>query len=237
MKLDICIVEDSKMDAKILKLILETYLDERHIIYTIKTYDTGLAFFADYEEGYITPTTLFMDIFLPKSNGLEICRKMRHMGYSGDILITTETKDHAIDAFSVDARGYILKPYNAPDVLDVLERVCRYASIRTLTIKKQKRMIHIPLAEILYIESIAPNCTIHCLDNVIYTIRKKLDTIETEIDDSHFLRCHKSYLVNMDYISAASEDFELTDGTVIPIRKTETKYIKDAYKKFTEEHK
>ena len=181
MKLDICIVEDSKMDAKILKLILETYLDERHIIYTIKTYDTGLAFFADYEEGYITPTTLFMDIFLPKSNGLEICRKMRHMGYSGDILITTETKDHAIDAFSVDARGYILKPYNAPDVLDVLERVCRYASIRTLTIKKQKRMIHIPLAEILYIESIAPNCTIHCLDNVIYTIRKKLDAIETEI--------------------------------------------------------
>ena len=237
MKLDICIVEDSKMDAKILKLILETYLDERHIVYTIKIYDTGLAFFADYEEGYITPTTLFMDIFLPKSNGLEICRKMRHMGYAGDILITTETKDHAIDAFSVDARGYILKPYNAPDVFDVLERICRYASIRTLTIKIRQRIINIPMADILYVESNNPNITIHCLDNVIYTIRKKLDAIEAELNDTHFLRCHKSYLVNMDYISAAPDDFVLTDGTVIPIRKADVKFYKEEYKKFAEEHK
>ena len=237
MKLDICIVEDSKMDAKILKVILESYLEERHIIYTIKTYDTGVAFFSDYEEGFISPTTLFMDIFLPKSNGLEICKRMRSMGYSGDILITTETIDHAIDAFSVDARGYIMKPYNSADVLDVLERVCRYASIRTLTIKVRQRMIKIPMADILYVESHDPNCTIHCLDNIIYTIRKKLDAIEAELDDSHFLRCHKSYLVNMDHITAAASDFVMSNGAIVPIRKTDIKYFREAYRKFEEEHK
>ena len=145
--------------------------------------------------------------------------------------------DNLLDAFSVEARGYILKPYNASDVFDVLERICRYASIRTLTLKIRQRLINIPMADIMYVESNNPNITIHCLDNVIYTIRKKLDVVEADLNDTHFLRCHKSYLVNMDYITAASDDFVLTDGTVIPIRKTDVKFYKEEYKKFAEEHK
>lgn len=162
MKLDICIVEDSKIDSKILKVILESYFEEHHIVYTIKIYSTGLAFYADYKEGFISPTTLFMDVFLPKTNGLDICKKMRESGYAGDILITTETKDHAIEAISVDARGYILKPYNAPDVYEILDKICKYASIRTFTVKTRQRVVRIPVSDILYVESIEANCVIHC---------------------------------------------------------------------------
>ena len=237
MKLDICIVDDSKIEAKILKVILDTYLEERHFDYTIKIYDTGLAFYADFEEGYIHPTTLFMDIFLPKSNGLEICKKMRSKGYAGDILITTETKDHVMEAFKVDARAYILKPYNSQDVFEVLEKVCRYAQYRTYTLKTRQRQIRIPVSDIMYIESHEATCTFHCLNNIIYTIRKKLDAVEEELHDEHFLRCHKSYLVNMDYITAASEDFTLNTGDIVPIRKNDTKVIKDAYEQFMEKYK
>lgn len=237
MKLDICIVDDSKIDAKILKVILETYLEERHFDYTIKIYDTGLAFYADFEEDFIHPTTLFMDIFLPKSNGLEICKKMRSKGYAGDILITTETKDHVMDAFRVDARAYILKPYNSQDVFEVLEKVCRYAQYRTYTLKTRQRQIRIPVSDILYIESHEAICTFHCVNNIIYTIRRKLDVIEEELHDEHFLRCHKSYLVNMDYITAASEEFTLSSGDTVPIRKTDIKTMKDAYENFMEKFK
>lgn len=235
MKLDICIVEDEKIDAKVLKVILEDYLIKHHFEYTIKIYETGRAFFADFEEGYISPTTIFMDIFLPNSNGLEICQKMRSMGYVGDILITAETKEHALEAIKVDARAYILKPYKAPEVFEVLEKVCRYALYRTYALKVRQRFVKIPLAEIMYVESNAPSCTFYCMNNIIYTIRKKLDAIEEEMNDVHFLRCHKSYLVNMDFISAAEGSaFKLTSGDVVPIKTTDTKAVLDAYNNFME---
>lgn len=235
MKLDICIVEDEKIDAKVLKVILEDYLVKRHFDYTIKLYDTGVAFFSDFEEGYISPTTIFMDIFLPHSNGLEICKKMRSMGYVGDILITAETKDHALDAIKVDARAYILKPYKSQEIFEVLEKVCRYAMYRTYTLKTRQRFVKIPLSEIMYVESNGAVCTFFCMNNIIYTIRKKLDVIEEEMNDIHFLRCHKSYLVNMDFITAAEQNnFVLTSGDTVPIRTTDPKSVLSAYENFVE---
>lgn len=56
MKLDVFIVEDTKIDAKILTVILENYFEEKHISYSIEIYDTGLAFYSDYVEGYINPS-------------------------------------------------------------------------------------------------------------------------------------------------------------------------------------
>lgn len=238
MKLDIFIVEDTKIDAKILALILEDYLERKHINYTIHIYDTGLAFYSDFEEGFISPTTLFMDIFLPKSNGLELCRKMREKGFTGDILITSETKDHSIDAFSVDARAYILKPYNAESVYKVLDRVCQYSSIRTYTFKIRRSTYNVPVSDICYIESNDRRCTLHCRDNITYTIYKKLDDIANELSDSHFIRCHKSYYVNMDCVTDLTSDgFKMLCGDTVPIKQTDLKYVKETYANFCKKYR
>lgn len=237
MKRSIYIVEDTKIDAQILSVILENYLDDKHIDYSIKTYDTGVAFYADYEEGYISPSIVFMDIFLPHSNGLEICRKMRAKGYAGDIIITTETKDHALEAFEVDARGYILKPYNAQDIFRMLDRVCQYASIRTFTFKIRQQIFHVPVSDICYVEANSNKCTLHCHENVIYTTYKKLSDIEKEIADKRFVRCHKSYLVNMDCIEKVTDCFTMECGDIVPIRQTDLKSIRDAFLKYEEKYK
>ena len=237
MKKAIYIVEDTKIDAQILQVILENYLDEKHIDYSINIYDTGLAFYADYEEGYINPSIVFMDIFLPKSNGLEICKKMRAKGYPGDIIITTDTKDHALEAFEVDARGYIMKPYNAQDIFRTLDRVCQYASIRTFTFKIRQQIFHVPVSDICYIESNSNKCTIHCHENVIYTVYKKLSDIEKELSDTRFIRCHKSYLVNMDCIAKVTDCFTMECGDTVPIRQTDLKNIRDSFLKYEEKYK
>lgn len=238
MKLDIFIVEDTKIDAKILALILEDYLERKHISYSIHIYDTGLAFYSDFEEGFIAPTTLFMDIFLPKSNGLELCRKMREKGFTGDILITSETKDHSIDAFSVDARAYICKPYNAAEIFNVLQRVCQYSSIRTYTFKIRQRIYNVPVADVCYVESNAKRCTLHCRGSITYTIYKKLDEIADELSDAHFIRCHKSYYVNMDCVTELNADgFIMLCGDTVPIKQTDLKYVKETYANFCKKYR
>lgn len=238
MNLNVCIVEDSKVDAKVLKCVLDDYFEEKHFKYNIKTYDTGLEFFADYEDGYICPTTLFIRIVLPNSNGLDICKKLRSKGFAGDIVFVTDKPEYAIDAFSVDARGYILKPYSPKHVHDVLDRVTSFASLQTLPIKIRGQIIKVPVFSIMYVESDRSNCTIHCRNDQTYTCHAKLDDIEKDIDNVKFIRCHKSFLVNMNYVASCSAaEFVLSDGSIIPIRRQDAKLIKDTYEHFVEENR
>ena len=233
MNLNVCIVEDSKVDSDVMKTVLKNYFEDKHFNYSIKTYDTGVEFFDDYKDGYICPTTLFIRIVLPNSNGLDICKKLREDGFMGDIVFVTDKPEYAIDAFSVDARGYILKPYSPQHVFEVLDRVTSFSSLQTIAIKIGRQFIKVPIFGIMYIESCAHDCVFHCRQGSVYTSRCKLDDVQADINNSKFIRCHKSYLVNMNYVQSISpNEFIMSDGSAIPITKKDSVMIKDIYERF-----
>ena len=235
MNLNVCIVEDSKVDADVMKTVLKNYFEDKHFNYSIKTYGTGVEFFDDYKDGYVCPTTLFIRIVLPNSNGLDICKKLREDGFMGDIVFVTDKPEYAIDAFSVDARGYILKPYSPQHVFEVLDRVTSFSSLQTIAIKLGRQFIKVPIFGIMYVESNAHDCIFHCRQGSDYTSRCKLDDVETDINNSKFIRCHKSYLVNMNYVQSISpNEFIMSDGSAIPISKKDSKTVNDIYTHFKE---
>lgn len=233
MNLNVCIVEDNEVDAQVMKTVLKNYFENKHFNYSIKTYGTGVEFFDDYNDGDICPTTLFIRIILPNSNGLDICKKMRKKGFAGDIIFVTDNPEYAIDAFNVDARGYILKPYSPKHVFEVLDRVTSFSSLQTIAIKLGRQFIKVPIFGIMYIESCAHDCVFHCRQGSEYISRCKLDDVQTDINNSKFIRCHKSYLVNMNYVQSISpNEFIMSDGSAIPITKKDSVMIKDIYERF-----
>ena len=235
MNLNVCIVEDSEVDAQVMRTVLKNYFEDKNFSYSIKTYGTGVEFFDDYKDGYICPTTLFIRIVLPNSNGLDICKKLRSEGFAGDIVFVTDKPEYAIDAFSVDARGYILKPYSPQHVFDVLDRVTSFSSLQAIAIKIGRQLVRVPVFSIMYVESSAHDCIFHCRHDTNYTSRCKLDEVQKEIDSFKFVRCHKSYLVNMNYVQAVSAtEFTMSDGSTIPITKNDSATIQDIYKRFRE---
>lgn len=233
MKLSICICEDTDIYLALLEGMLESYLSSRFYDYKIDKYEVGGTLLADYQEGYIHPDLVFMDILLPDTNGIDNCRKLREMGYTGDIIFITGSQDHAVEAFDVDARGYIVKPFNLLQISETLDRILRYASIRTLVIKSKRSVSRVPLPEILYVESQRMLCRVHCAGGVIYTVYKKLSEIEQEINDRMFLRCHQSYLVNMNEIVSVQHGvFILKTGDTVPIRRNGMKEIRQKYNEY-----
>ena len=57
-------------------------------------------------------------------------------------------------------------------------------------------------------------------------VYSKLDSFEEKLSDSRFLRCHQSYLVNMQYVAGiVDSDFIMIDDQMIPIRKSGRKLI------------
>ena len=55
------------------------------------------------------------------------------------------------------------------------------------------------------------------------------EMIEGELGDRRFLRCHQSFLVNMDQVQSADQAFHLSSGDAVPIRQRELKRIRERY--------
>ena len=83
--------------------------------------------------------------------------------------------------------------------------------------------------DIMYIESRRMNVRIVCCHGTEHSIRKKLDEVQEELSGCRFLRCNRSYIVNMDYITDADEDFTMENGDRIPIKVREKKQIRKRY--------
>ena len=67
----------------------------------------------------------------------------------------------------------------------------------------------------------------------MHVARGKLSDIEPHLD-GRFLRCHQSYIVNMDEIKDASDHFEMISGDIVPIRQREAAKIRNLYENYIE---
>ena len=90
-------------------------------------------------------------------------------------------------------------------------------------------MKNLDYRDILYLESRGHRVVIHLVQQCEEVIYAKLDELEKNMDDDRFVRCHKSFLVNMDYVREAQKDFEMEDGTVVPIRTHGRKEVINTY--------
>ena len=95
---------------------------------------------------------------------------------------------------------------------------------------KCRRQYRYPFVdEILYLESDRHTVTLHMLDGSVLETAEKLGNLEKKIEDPRFLRCHQSFLVNMDHITDVEEEFLLRNGERVPIRVRVRKDVLDAY--------
>ena len=87
--------------------------------------------------------------------------------------------------------------------------------------------------DIIYIESRGRNLRVVCSGGTEHMIRKKLADIQAELIQPRFLKCNQSFIVNMDYIAYADEDFTMDNGDIVPIKVRERKKIREQYFTYT----
>ncbi len=72
------------------------------------------------------PNLIFMDIYLPDNGhnsyplGMEAAKELRNMNYKGKIVFLTTSREHALEAFDVDALQYMVKPVSEEKMFSVL---------------------------------------------------------------------------------------------------------------------
>ncbi len=226
MKIAIC--DDSTMDREMVRELLHEYLLCRSIPYTMTEYENGMNLVYDIEEGGYYDL-IFLDIIMDGLHGMEIARKLRRVGCGGKIIFLTSTAEFAVDSYEVEASGYLLKPHNYEKLSHLLDRLIDRSRLGQYHVSIRSTIVSIPFGEIVYVESRNNVCILHRSDGTEYTVYRKLSEIEAELNDSRFLRCHQSYIVNMSYIARADKQFELTTGDVVLIRQRSLKELRKVY--------
>lgn len=230
----IAICDDSNFDIDLLKEFLENYFLDNPIEYIIDDFNSGTSLIYEIQDGKNYDVVFLDIIYMDEALGIDIARKLRNMGFNGNIIFTTGTERFAIDGYDVNATDYLLKPYGYDKLCRAMNKVVGSYGANVLRIRHRNSIVRINYKDILFIESNNSKCIVHIKDGSTYNMYKKLDEIENDLNDIRFLRCHQSYLVNMDYIKKADKQFELVNGDIVNIRQRMLKKIKDQYYEYIE---
>lgn len=174
---------------------------------------------------------VFLDIYMPGCSGVDVARRIRAVDRDVSILFATTSQDHGLESFQVQASDYLVKPIRPEDVARALDWWLAHIPepLRCLCVSSEWERREIPLFAIQYIEVRGHQSNIHTAGQVV-PARRGLDELERAIDSRDFLRCHRSFLVNMNYIAGlAGADFRMADGSRVPIRCSDAARIRSRF--------
>lgn len=177
---------------------------------------------------------VFSEILLPGISGLDMAKQLKDRPNPPVIVFVTSSPDYCLDSYDIGVEGYLLKPIQRDKFERAFERFLLPLCVpsRTLDVYSNRLKIHVPIHTILYVESIGRKCLIHT-SSIIYETNLALSSIEETIADSRFVRCYRSYLVNMQFIADFKQDrILLTNGEYIPLTLRKRSHIVQIYQQF-----
>ena len=184
-------------------------------------YETAKQLLFDLEEKILTTDILLFDINMPEMSGIEAAQKLRNMGYKGEIVFLTVSKNHMLNAFDVRAFNYIIKGEMQNDrVKKILREVLMIAD------EKSKEYIlftgigeirNIPVLSIKYFEVKGKIVTVY-YGSKSFEFVSTIGKLENILFTRGFIRVHRSFMVSTVMIKSFSyEEITLIDGTLIPV--------------------
>ena len=180
----------------------------------------------------LKPDLVFLDIEMPGHSGLELLDFFDEQEVSFSVIFVTAYNSYAIKAFKLSAVDYLLKPVEPDDIEQAIERFRRrtlkernnsYTALREnlkegildrIAVPDANSIKFLLLDDILYFKADNTYTDIYFADGNKLTISRTLKNIEDTVSNAQFFRCHKSYIVNLKYLT----DYVKSDGGYLVIK-------------------
>ena len=158
------------------------------------------------------PDVIFLDVEMPKMNGMEVAKILMELKKRPLIVFATAYPDFAAEAFRYEATDYLLKPYDEDRLQQTIQRIEKLLAnpvepthevakpLGKLAVEVDGEIFYIEPKEVIYIyrdEKVSKIIT----TSQSYEVRTTLKELESRLIPFSFFRIHKSFLVNLTYIS------------------------------------
>lgn len=206
-------------------IIVEDEAPARRLIKKFVETDSVLEIIAEYDNGFdgvkgineLKPDIVFLDVQMPKLNGFEVAELL---DCSPHIIFTTAFDQYAIKAFEINAVDYLLKPFSKDRLLQAVKKVelrlggwsepvknalaesyrdGKKETLERIAVKAGNKIRVIQSDDIFFIRADDDYTHIHTRDKS-YMKEKTMKYFETFLNADVFVRCHRSFIVNVTQI-------------------------------------
>lgn len=236
------IVEDEKASRDALRAMLARYCGEVDVIGEAEGVRKGIQMIREKK-----PDVVFLDIQMPDGSGFRLLEETRDERF--EVIFTTAFDQFGIRAIKYSALDYLLKPIDADELIQAVNKLKKQefrlrasqhidALLENLKHPEEAQKIVLSTAERIYVVDVDE--IIRCESDNYYTrffflnnkpllISKTLKEHEALLAEHHFIRPHKSHLVNVKYIKQYSRSaggiLILDDGSEIPVSRRKREMV------------
>lgn len=239
------IIDDEQLARDLIRNYLAGY-DEIQIIGECENGFEGVRQIAE-----VKPDLVFLDIQMPKLNGFEMLELIED---PPEIIFITAHNEYAIKAFELNAVDYLLKPYSRERLIAAVQKATDRIrqnkparinlgqlvqqplteKLERIVVKTGNKIKVIPVEKIIYLEAQDDYIMIYT-DEGKYLKQGTMKYYETHLDESKFIRVHRSYIVRIDQVVQLEpyvKDtyiLKLKNGTALKISRSGLKNLKEKF--------
>lgn len=209
------LVDDEPDGIKTLQKMLARYCPSVNVLATC-----GSAAAAKEQIELLNPDLLFLDIQMPGKSGIDLIRELADRKF--EIIFVTAHNEYLLQALQYSAADYLLKPVDEDRLVEAVQRAEKrmqegkreeitetllynigkagQPSEMRLCLPTLKGFMILKLDDIVYCEAERSYTVFHLEDKKTVTVSKPLLEYENILDDTHFFRVHKSFLINLRHV-------------------------------------
>lgn len=212
-----CIVVEDELPAS---RILEKYISDLEQLELVKCCSNAFEAAAVLKEEKID--LIFLDIHLPKLSGINFVKTLSN---PPKVIFTTAYPQYAIEGFELDAVDYLLKPFsferfiksvNKLELNSVMSVPVNSKEMDYVFIKTDKKIIRLDISGLKYVESQSDYIRLVSEKDAILVLQS-LKYMENILPGEEFLRCHKSFIINLKYVDRITGNIIKIGDQEIPI--------------------
>lgn len=197
----IAIVDDEKLaSSRVQRLLLELGYED------IKVFNDATLALEDMKKNIYD--VVFLDIQMPKINGLELANEILALSSNTFIIFQTAFEEFAIEAFKIGGLDYILKPTTLENIEKSMNKVKKYIDSKPQAPHNKKLMGRwgskiylVDIDDIYYIKADLDEIIVR-VDIASVYVKKKIGQMKELLQGKNFFRIHRSSIVNVDKIKA-----------------------------------
>lgn len=240
------IVDDEQSARDNLKYLVNKYCNNINVVAESNRIETAVEQIEKWQ-----PELVFLDIEMPQKNGFELFKYFKDINFQ--VIFITAYNNYAVKAFEVSAIDYLLKPIDIERLKQAEQKVLQQnrfkqnlealkinmssSELKNISIPYKSDFTIVQLDDILFIQASRAYSDITVLDSKnnttqLYTYAKKLAFFEEYLPSNQFIRVHRSWIININFIQSYSKKDKLVtlkNNFSIPISKTYKDVLKRTF--------